>query len=101
MQAIDATGPVDCDPDVLFALKDAEGQALLTPTLGAMLGAHGQQHWGTGSWTDGCAIMHHPPDDDIAGKTGSSLHCDFSNPPATREVARQRFGDFPGDSSEK
>jgi len=94
-RTVDASGPVDCDPDVMWQLRDVEGQALLTPTLGGMLGRHGLSHWGTGSWTDGCAIMHHPPDADAVGATGCALHVEFSNPPSANEKALARFGQWP------
>ena len=57
-----------------------------------MLAQHGLQYWGLGSWTNGCAAMHHPPDDAADGSTGAALHCEFSLPvrdPTTWTIFQQ------------
>lgn len=60
-----------------------------------MLAPHGLQYWGLGSWTNGCAAMHHPPDDAADGSTGAALHSEFSLPAAANETAAARFGPWP------
>ena len=92
---LDMDKPTEANQKSLARLYDTAGQAMLAPTLGQMLAPHGLQYWGLGSWTNGCAIMHHPPDDAPDGSTGAALHAQFSMPPTANETAALRFGPWP------
>jgi hypothetical protein len=95
MRDLDADAPTEATQTSLTRLHAATGQAMLTPSMGEMLASHGLQYWGLGSWTNGCAIMHHPPDDAPDGSTGAALHNEFSMPPSANERAAERFGPWP------
>ena len=72
--------PTEANFTTMGELHAATGEGLLTPSLGAMLAENwGLQYWGLGSWTNGCAAMHHPPNDAADGSTGAALHCEFEH----------------------
>lgn len=80
----------------LSRLHHTTGAALLTPSMGAILAEHGLQYWGIGSWTNGCAAVHHPPADaSCTAPTGAALHPDFSLPEDANTAAAERFGPWP------
>ena len=97
LSRMDASGDVvtEATNASMAELYDSTGEAMLTPSLGAMLAEHGLQYWGLGSWTNGCAVMHHPPGDAADGSTGAALHCEFSAPASANERAADRFGPWP------
>jgi phosphonoacetate hydrolase len=95
LDALDSSRPTEANDKSLRDLHAATGEAMLTPTLGELLAPHGLQYWGLGSWTNGCAIMHHPPGPAADGSTGAALHAEFSMPAAANEAAAARFGPWP------
>ena len=95
LRDLSSTEATEANFDSLKALHGVTGHALLAPSLGSMLAEHGLQYWGLGSWTNGCAAMHHPPDDAVDGSTGATLHPEFSLPSSANEVAIARFGPWP------
>ena len=81
---------------VLAKIKALTGRALLAPTLGDILSAHGLEYTAIGVGTSGNAYVHNPNADTVGGAT---IHTDFTLPYPLHERLASRFGAWPGETS--